>query len=188
MLDTPLIADLKVRMQKAIISLQGDLATIRTGRATPALVENVIISAYDGSQKLKVKELATITTEGAKMLIISPFDPSIITEIEKGINSANLGFSARIDGSIIRLNIPPLTSERRDEFIKLAHLKIEAGRVMVRQIRHDEMIKLKRQFEADEIGEDEKKRLELEIQEITDEMMAEIDDIRMKKEDELKQI
>ena len=99
-----------------------------------------------------------------------------------------MGFTASVDGSIIRINIPPLTSERRDEFIKLANTKIEGGRIMVRQVRHDVMASLKRSFEAKEISEDDRKRLEKEIQNITDEMMAELEILRHKKEEELNQV
>lgn len=187
-MDQPIISQLKIKMQKAIAVLQEDLGTIRTGRATPALVENVVITAYEGSQHLKVKEMATITTDGPKMVIISPFDPTVIQDIEKSINSANLGFTASVDGHVIRINIPSLTQERREQFIKLAHSKIEGGRVMVRQIRHDYMVQMKKQFEEKTIGEDERKHLEKEIQAITDEMIAEIDVLREKKETELREI
>src|SRR3989344_5932069 len=105
MIDEPIIVELKNGMQKAISVLQDDLATIRTGRATPALVENVVISAYDGTQTLKIKEMATITTEGPRTIIIAPFDPTVIKDIEKGITSQNLGLSASVDGNIIRINI-----------------------------------------------------------------------------------
>lgn len=188
MADEPQISEIKSKMQKAIVVLQDDLATIRTGRATPALVENVEISAYEGTQNLKLKEMATITTEGARTLIISPFDPTVIKDIEKGINSANLGFTAAVDSGLIRINIPPLTAERREEFIKLANTKIEGGRIMIRQIRHDVMAQLKRKFENKEISEDDKRRLEKEIQTLTDEMMAEIEVLRKKKEEELSQV
>ena len=157
-MDDPIISEVKVKMQKAIVVLQEDLATIRTGRATPALVENVLILSYDGTQNLRLKEMATITTEGARMLIVSPFDPTVIRDIERGLNSANLGFSAAVDGNFIRINIPPLTTERREEFIKLANSKIEGGRIMIRQVRHDFMSSLKRKYEAKEIDEDLKKR------------------------------
>ena len=188
MADEPMIVEVKKRMQKAIGILQDDLVTIRTGRASPALVENVAVSSYEGTQNLRIKEMATITTDGPRTIIIVPFDPSVIKDIEKGMNSQNLGFNAAVDGNLIRINIPSLTSERREEFIKLAHVKIEGGRVMVRQIRHDEMGKLKRQFEEKEIAEDFKMRLEKEIQNITDEMMAEIDLLREKKEKELREV
>lgn len=187
-MDEPVIVKLKQKMQKALQVLMEDLATIRTGRASSALVENVVITAYDGTQHLKVKELATITTDGARMIIIAPFDPSVVSDIEKGINSANLGYTAAPDGNILRISIPPLTAQRRDEYIKLAHIKIEGGRVMVRQIRRDVMSDLKRQFEAKELSEDDKKHFEKEIQLVTDELMAEIEALKKKKEDELTQV
>jgi len=187
-MDQQLLAGIKGKMLQAVRMLQEDLATIRTGRATPALVENVVVSSYEGTQRLRIKEMATITTEGPRTLIISPFDPTVIRDIEKGINAANLGFTAATDGSIIRINIPSLTEERRQQYIKLAHTKLEGGRVMVRQIRHEMMASLKRQFEAKEISEDDKKRLEKELQHLTDEMMAEIEVLREKKEKELQDI
>src|SRR3989338_8468842 len=181
-MDEPLVTETGSRMQKALKILTDDLATIRTGRATPALVENVVISAYEGTQNLKLREMATITTEGPRKVLIAPFDPSVVKEIEKGINSANLSLTAAPDGNILRINIPPLTSERREEFIKLAGTKIEGGRVMVRQVRHDVMAQVKRSSEAKEIAEDDKKRLEKEIQELTDNIMEEIEEMRHKKE------
>jgi ribosome recycling factor len=187
-MDRQLLATVKEKMLRAIHMLQEDLGTIRTGRATPVLIENVIIPAYDNTQHLKVKEMATITTEGPRMLIVSPFDINVIRDIERGINSANLGFSATADGNIIRINIPSLTAERRDEYIKLAHTKLEGGRIMVRQVRHEVMADLKRKFEAKEISEDDKKWLEKEIQTLTDEMMAEVEVLREKKEKELQEI
>ncbi len=187
-MDQQILAQVKEKMMRAIHMLQEDLATIRTGRATPALVENIIIAAYDNTQHLKIKEMATITTDGARMLIITPFDPSVIRDLERGINAANLGFTAAVDGQIIRISIPSLTAERRDEYIKLAHTKLEGGRIMVRQARHEVMADLKRQFEAKEISEDDRKRLEKEIQDLTNEMMMEIEVLREKKEQELSQV
>lgn len=187
-MDQQFLANAKEKMLKAIHMLQEDLATIRTGRASPALVENVVIDAYENTQHLKVKELATITTDGARMIIISPFDPSVIQDIERGINASNLGYTASVDSSIIRIAIPSLTQDRRDQFIKLAHSKLEGGRIVIRQIRHELMSQLKRQLEAKEISEDDRKRLEKELQTLTDEMMTEIEVLREKKESELNQI
>lgn len=187
-MDQEISASLKQKMQKTLAIVQDDLATIRTGRATPALVENVVITAYDDTSHLKIKEMATINTDGPRMIIISPFDLSVIRDIEKGISTANLGFSTAVDGNIIRINIPALTADRRDEYIKLAHTKLENGRVMLRQVRHEIMAVVKRKFEGNEIGEDDKKRYEKEIQEVTDEMMAEVEVLREKKEAELSQI
>lgn len=177
----------KEKMQKALNVVRDDLGTIRTGRATPALVENVVITAY-GDTKLKLKELSTITTEGARMLIIAPFDPSTSADIEKGINAANLGFTASVDSNLIRISIPALTADRREEFIKLAHAKIEGGRVMIRQIRHEMMHAIKVSADAKEISEDDKKRLEKDVQNATDQMMKDLDALREKKEAELREI
>src|SRR3989338_953376 len=187
-MDHALIVDLKNKMAKCLQVVQDDLGTIRTGRATPALVENVLILAYEGTQTLRLREMATITTEGPKMLIVSPYDLSTIRDIERGIGSANLGFTGSTDGNIIRIVLPPLTSERREGFINLSHTKLEGGRVMIRQIRHETMNRLKKMTDDKEIGEDEKKRLEKEIQEVTDEMIAEIEGLRERKEKELREI
>jgi len=187
-MDDPMIVELKNKMVKAIHIIQEDLGTIRTGRATPALVENLTISAYGGTAQMRLKEMATITTEGPRMLIVAPFDPTAMRDVEKGINTANLGYTGAVDGNIIRIVIPPLTEERREEYIKLAHTKIEGGRVMIRQIRHEVMAQLKRSFEAKEVSEDDKKKLEKDIQTLTDEMMAELDNLRERKEKELREV
>jgi ribosome recycling factor len=187
-MDPQFIPTMIIKMQKAIQVLQEDLSSIRTGRATPALVENLVISAYENTQHLKLKEMATIGTEGPRMIIISPFDPSSIKDVERGINGANLGYTGAVDGNIIRISIPPLTAERREEYIKLCSTKIEGGRVMIRQIRHDAMTDVKRKFEAKEISEDDKKREEKEIQNHTDKFMGEIELLREKKEAELREV
>jgi ribosome recycling factor len=183
------LAQIKDRMTKAVDVTREDLATIRTGRATPVLVENIDIMAYGGSQRLKLREMATITSSDARTLVIVPYDPSVKDEIIKGIQEAKAGFTPVAgEGNDIRITIPALTEERRQEYIKLAHAKLEAGRIMVRQIRHDEMSKLKRAYEAKEITEDDRFRTEKQIQEITDEMVGEIDSMGQRKEEELMQI
>src|SRR3990167_6458870 len=140
----PVTNQARDQMKKAIEVTHTDLSSIRSGRATSALVENIIISVYGGSQKLKVKELATITTMEAKTIVIAPFDPSIIAEIERGLQEANAGFTPVVDGEIIRITLPPLSEERRQEYIKLARTKLEAGRIMVRQVRAEAMKHLKK--------------------------------------------
>jgi len=176
------------RMRKAIDVTRTDLATLRSGRATPALVEHIVISAYEGTQKLTVMELATVTASDAKTLIIAPYDPTIIAEIEKGILEANVGLTPVVDGEIIRITIPPLSQERRQEYIKLARTKIEAGRVMIRQGRHEAMRDLKKLFDEKQISEDERKHGEKMVQAVTDEMIAEIDAMGERKEAELLQV
>lgn len=173
------------RMAKAIVVVREDLATIRSGRAIPALVEHITIAAYGGSQRLKVKELATITTQDAKTLLVTPYDPSIVGEIEKGLFEANVGLTPVVDRAVIRISIPPLSEERRREYIKLAKTKLEAGRIMIRQVRQEGMKDLKRLVDGKTISEDQKKHGEKMIQDLTDEMTAEIDALGEKKEAEL---
>jgi ribosome recycling factor len=175
-------------MRKAVEVTKNDLISIRSGRATPALVENITISAYEGSQHLRIKEMATITTMDTKTIVISPYDPSTIVDIQKGIQEANTGLSPVIDGEIVRIVIPPLSQERRMEYIKLAKTKLEGGRIMVRQIRHEAMKDLKNMETAKEISQDEEKHGEKLVQELTDEMIAEIDAQGEKKEAELLQV
>ncbi len=182
------LASTQLQMQKALEIIRADLGSIRTGRATPALIENVVVTVYGGTQKLKIMELGTIAASDSKNIVITPFDPSIIEEINKGIQTANVGLTPVLDGEVIRISIPPLSEERRQEYIKLAKQKLETGRVMIRQIRHEIMSEIKRSFEAKEISEDDRRRQEEELQELTDRMVAEIDELGRKKEEELVQI
>ncbi len=179
-----LLASTRDRMKKAIEVTRTDLTSIRSGRATPALVENITVAVYGGSQHLKVMELATITTLDSKTLLISPYDPSIIAEIERGIAAANVGLNPVVDGEILRISIPPLSEERRQEYTKLAKVKLEAGKVMIRQVRHESM----KELDGFEASEDEKKTGQKKVQELTDEMIAEIDTMGEKKEAELMQV
>ena len=176
------------KMHKGLDVIRQDLATVRTGRAAPSLVENIMVSAYDGTAKMKLQELATITTTDNRTLVVAPFDTTQTAAIEKAILEANVGLTPIVDGGMIRLTIPSLTEERRQEYAKLAKSKIESGRIMIRQIRHDVMAEIKRAYEADTLNEDAKAHLEDEIQRITDETMAEIDVFWEKKEQELMQV
>lgn len=176
------------QMQKALNILQTDLSTIRTGRANPAFFQNLRVAVYGGGQQLTLAELATLTTQDARTLLILPFDPTIIEEINKGIMGANLGVTSVIEGERIRVIFPPLTEERREEYVKLAKAKLEGGRIMVRQIRKDGMSGAKKMEENGEIGEDDRFRAEKEIQKITDEINGHIELLGSKKEEELKSL
>lgn len=187
MIDT-ILNSTRDRMKKAIEVTHTDLASIRSGRATPALVENIVVSVYGGTQHLKMMELSTITTMDAKTIVISPYDPSIIAEIAKGLEAANTGLSPHADGEIIRITIPPLSEERRQEYIKLAKVKLEAGKVMVRGVRHDAMKEISKTEADGNLSEDEKKLAEKKVQELTDEMIAELETMGMKKDAELLQV
>lgn len=175
----------KDKMQKALVVVQGDLATIRTGRATPALIENIKISAYDDTVSLRLAEMATIASQDGRTLIVSPFDISQIKAVAKGIQSADVNLTPVIDGKIIRLTVPPLTEDRRKEYIKLARAKTEGGRVMIRQIRHDTFSQIKRAYEDDKLNDDEKKFIEDKIQQLIDSTINELEVIAKRKEEEL---
>lgn len=184
----PILNQTREKMRKALEVTSTDLHSIRSGRATPALVESIVVNVYGGTQRMKIMELATTTTLDAKTLVISPFDPSIVAEMERGILEANTGLTPVVDGEIIRISIPALTEERRREYSKLAKTKLEAGRIMIRQIRGEAMKDLKREEIDAKISEDERKLGEKHVQELTDEMIAEIDVLGEKKEAELMQV
>jgi ribosome recycling factor len=175
-------------MQSALDTVTSDVAGIRTGRATPSLVENIICPAYGGTQRLKVVELATITAPDPSQIIINPFDKSIIGDIRKGIEQANLGMNPMIDGEIIRITMLPLTTEDREKYVKLLSGKLESGKIMIRQVRADEMHEIKKKFEAKEMTEDDRFANEKKLQEITDEFTRKIDEMGEKKKSELLQI
>lgn len=179
------MTDLTVKMGHVVDFVKQDVGTIRTGKATSALVENVIINAYGGSTKMRVVELGTISVPDAQSLTITPYDPSIIGEIRRDIEAANLGLTPLIDREIVRISVPPLTGERRQEFVKLLHRKLEDGRVKARQVRHDKMSELKRLFEEKALTEDDRERLEKELQDLTDKIIAQIEAIGEAKEKEI---
>jgi ribosome recycling factor len=180
-----LLTDTKIKIQRVLDVLKGDLDTVRTGRAAPSLVENIVISAYGGSARLKVMELATIGAIDTHTLVVTPFDPSIIGEIQKGIEAANAGFTPSVDGNIIRISIPPLSQERREELIKAMRQKLENGKIMVRQVRHEAMEDIKKEYEG---REDDIKRLEKDVQKLVDETVETIESWGKQKETELMQI
>lgn len=179
-----IVSTARTNMQKAFDLLRQDFATIRTGKANAALVENIVINAYGGGAHLKILELATIHVPDHQTLVITPFDQTVIHEIEKGIADSGVGLNPIVDSNLIRISLPPLTEERRKEFVKLIHQKAENGKVMIRQMRHDAMEEIKKK-NAKTVSEDEVERLEKEVQKATDEFMEKIDTLREEKEKEL---
>jgi len=165
-----------------------DIASIRTGRATPALVEDLHVAVYGGQQKLKIQELATISAPDIQTLVIEPWDKSIIGEIRQGIVAANIGLNPVIDAEILRISLPPLTSEDREKYVKLLSTKLENGKIMIRQVRGDFMHEIKKAFEVKELSEDEKFGQEKSLQEITDEFIDKIEEDGERKKQELLQI
>lgn len=176
------------KMQEVLDMVVVDIGTIRTGRATPGLIEELEVAVYGGQQKLKINELATISSPDTQTLTIDPWDKSIIGDIKQGILAANIGFNPSVDGEIIRISLPPLTTEDREKYVKLLSTKLESGRVMIRQVRSDAMRDIKKDFENKELSEDEKFNQEKRLQEITDEFVGKIDENGKKKEVELLQV
>lgn len=182
------VNNLEQQIQKILDVIKTDLSTVRTGRATPALVENIVVSAYGGSTKLKVIELATVSATDPQTLVITPFDPSTRDDIRKGIMETGGGLNPVDDGQVLRISIPPLSKERREELIKMMRHKLENGRIMVRQARHDAMNEIKKVHDNKEISDDDKVRLEKEVQKVVDDTMTTIDSWGKQKEEELMQI
>lgn len=176
---------IRSKMQEVLDMVVTDVGTIRTGRATPGLIEELEVVVYGGKQKLKINELATISSPDTQTLVIDPWDKSIIGDIKQGILAANIGFNPSVDGEIIRISLPPLTTEDREKYVKLLSTKLESGRVMIRQVRSDAMKDTKKSFENKELSEDEKFNQEKLLQEITDEFVGKIDENGKKKEVEL---
>ena len=177
-----------LKMQKVVDSVHSDIGGIRTGRATPSLVENIICPAYGGTQMMRILEVASITAPDTQTLVISPWDKSIIGDIRKGILEANLGMNPSIDGEVIRIAFPPLTTEDREKYVKLLSSKLENGKVLIRQVRADQMHDIKKKFESKEITEDDKKDSENKIQELTDLFVGKIETLGESKKQELLQL
>lgn len=176
------------RMQQVLNLVTSDMSSIRTGRANPALVESLEVAVYGGTQKLKIKELGSINIPDAGMIVIDPWDKSIIGEIRQGILASNVGLNPSIDGEILRIVLPPMTTEDRERYVKLLSTKLENGRVMIRQIRGDAMHEIKKKFEVKEMSEDEKFAQEKRLQELTDEFIGKIDSAGEGKKQELLQL
>lgn len=178
-----LIEEVKNNMQKSVEKTQQDLNTIRTGRANASLLDKVMVNYY--GTDTPIKSLANITTPDATTIMIQPFDKGSIGNLERAISMSDLGLTPNNDGQVIRLNIPPLTSERRQEFVKVAGKYAEEGKVAIRNVRRDAIDKIRKQEKNSEISEDESRDLQDEIQKITDKYTAKIDDILKVKEQEL---
>lgn len=180
------LAELKENMQKTIESTQKSFNTLRTGRANAAILDRITVEYYGAETALK--SLATINTPDATTITIQPFDRSSMGAIEKAIQMSDIGLTPNNDGQVIRLNIPPLTSERRQELVKMANKMSEEGKVALRNIRRDAMDAVKKQARSHEVSEDEAKDLEDQIQKITNQFTTKIDDMMAAKEKDIKTI
>jgi ribosome recycling factor len=180
------LVDAKGRMQKSVESTRGELATVRTGRASPHLLDRITVDYY-GTQT-PLKQLANVATTDARLLTLTPYDKSSIGAIEKAILESDVGLTPNNDGNVIRLQIPELTEERRREMVKVVHGVAEEGRVAVRNIRRDVMHDLRELKKEGEAGADDEHRAEMELQKLTDEAIGEIDALLKGKEEEILEV
>ena len=175
----PILTDAQTRMKKSVDHTLHEFSTIHTGKASPAMVEGIMVEAYGGMQQLKA--CAAITTPDARMIQVQPWDKGLIRAIEKALQQANIGVNPVVDGNLIRLPFPDLSKERRLEFVKTANRLAEEGRVHVRNVRRDVLEQVKKA----KLPEDETKRLEKEIQTATDKSIKDIETSLAHKEKEL---
>jgi ribosome recycling factor len=180
------IKEAETRMKGAIQALEDDLSGIRTGRASPALVERLQVEYYGAPTPLV--QLASISVPEPRSLMIRPFDATSLKAIERGILASDLGLTPNNDGKVIRLNLPPLTEERRRELVRHVHARLEESRVAIRNVRRD-LIKDLREFEKEKlISEDELKRAEEDLQKQTDRFVQEVDRVGQNKEKEIMEV
>ena len=181
-----LMADARERMVKSVEATRGEFGSVRTGRASPALLDRVMVDYYGAVTPLK--QLATISVPEARLLSVQPYDKNSIKAIEKAILESDVGLTPNNDGTIIRLQIPELTEERRKELVKVVHGIAEQGKVSVRNIRRDVMHDLRELKSEGEVGEDDERRAESELQKLTDQRVGEIDDLLSGKEQEILEV
>ncbi len=177
------LAEIKEHMQKTVEATQRSFNTIRTGRANASLLDRVVVEYYGTETPLK--SLANISTPDATTIVIQPYDKGSMAQIEKAITMSDLGLTPNNDGQVIRLNIPPLTSERRQELVKMAGKLAEEGKVGIRNIRRDAIDAVRKQEKNSEISEDEARDLQDQIQKVTDEYTKRIDDLLSAKEQDI---
>lgn len=183
MLEHELIQLLKQKFAKVIENTEEDFATVRVGRAKPDLVENISVSAY--GSRMRLVEVATIAAPDTNMIVITPFDKSLIREIEKAIGESEMQLSPAVSGDIIRIVIPPLTQERRMDFVKLLKQKTESAKIMLRQARQDVKEKIDALKERDDVSEDDIYMLLADLDKLTGEFNEKIDAMSRAKEDEI---
>jgi ribosome recycling factor len=181
-----LLADATERMQKSVDATRGELATVRTGRASPHLLDRLQVDYYGAETPLQ--QLAQVAATDARMLTVTPYDKSSISAIEKAVMESDLGLTPSNDGNVIRLQIPELTEERRKELVKVVHGVAEQGRVAIRNIRRDVMQDLRELKKEGEAGSDEEHHGETELQKQTDASIGEIDTLLKGKEEEILEV
>lgn len=182
----PSLKEAESKMSEAVDAMRREFATVRTGKATPALLDTVRVDAY--GSKMPLNQVATVHTPEPSMLVVQPFDKSILADVERAILTADLGLNPSNDGNVIRVPIPPLNEERRREYVRMVHKMAEEGRVSIRHHRQVARDQIKQGIKDHEIGEDEGHRQLDRIQEMTDAHIAKIDELMGKKEEEVMQV
>ncbi|HEU4464105.1 MAG TPA: ribosome recycling factor [Gemmatimonadota bacterium] len=180
------LKEVSAHMDKSVEAIRNELATVRTGKAAPALLDLIKVDAY-GSQ-MPLNQMATISAPEPRLLVVQPYDPSQLGAIEKAIMSSDLGLVPNNDGKIIRLPIPPLTEERRKELVRLTHKIAEEGRIAIRNIRHDANKRIHQEQKDGDVSEDEMHRRLKEVQDLTDKHIATIDQMLERKEQEVMEV
>ena len=180
------LADAKDRMHKSVEACRHELATVRTGRASPHLLDRVVVDYYGTETPLR--QLSQVAATDARLLTLTPYDKNAIKQIEKAIMESDLGLTPSNDGNVIRLQIPELNEERRRDLVRVVHNVAEEGRVAVRNIRRDVMHDLRELKKEGDVGEDDERRAEGELQDLTDEAVGEIESLLKGKEEEILEV
>lgn len=178
--------EIESRMNKCVESARGEFTAIRTGRAVPALLDRLVVEAY--GQSVPLKQVAGVSTPDSRTLLISAWDKGLVPAIRKAVEKSDLGLTPNVDGTAIRLSIPPLNEERRKDLAKLVKKKAEDGRVAVRNVRHRAHDEFKGQLKSHEITEDDNKRMQETLQRLTDKYIKEIDGLVTAKEKEIMEV
>jgi len=182
----PLIADAKQRMDASVEAVRRELSTMRTGRASLAMLDGVRVDYYGTPTPLN--QVGNLSTPDATLITVQPWDPSLLAPIEKAIRSAGLDLNPQNDGKLIRIPVPPLTEERRKTLVKLAHKHAEEGRVAIRNVRRDVNDHLKKLLKDHEVSEDDEKQAVAEVQKLTDQHVEHVNDILKRKEAEIMEV
>jgi len=182
----PSIQEAREQMERAVEAMRREFAAVRTGKATPALLDTIRVEAY--GSKMPINQVATVSAPEPRMLVVQPWDKGLIGAIEKAIRGAELGLNPVNDGNVIRVPVPPLTEERRREMVRLLHKLAEEGRVAVRHARQEANKDIKRRQQAHEVSEDDARRQLDEVQKLTDKYIERIDELLRAKEQEVMEV
>lgn len=185
-MSTPELKEVSAHMDKSVEAIRNEFATVRTGKASTALLDLIKVEAY--GQHMPLNQMATVSAPEPRLLVVQPYDPSQLAAIEKSIMASDLGLTPNNDGKVIRIPIPPLTEERRKELVRLTHKIAEEGRIAIRNIRHDANKRIQQAQKNSDISEDEMHRQLKEVQDLTDKHIASIDQMLERKEQEVMEV